>query len=324
MRGSPEFFRLFPQPAGAEGFFSTGEGLRIRIRPERPAVFRHKEQQEAVDQPQQLAVVILFVQFPAAQFLFEFMICRMLQKSGTQCLDGVGHPLTEFIQGAHAAVRGEFCPLFQQAVLKVFKAAFMTDQPEQTEIGKEITVKHGFQVEFEIGLAGKHHGIPQDAQLQPVGQDPPEAVFRAVQVFLQQGMRADAGSAGNTLRTAIQFQAEADLVDRHIPAAVGDGVALPAYGLRFAEREFSEAKFLKERCQPVLTGFRCPGGGLFPLFAESLPDGNQTGPGTVDRFINAFCAAEPVVLGFQAGQAVIQHSHAFEQVHRQQPAFAVN
>lgn len=123
---------------------------------------------------------------------------------------------------------GGLRPAFEPArtVGPRFDPRLVADQPEQGKIGVELAIKHGFEVELKVRLAGEAHGIAQDAQPQAIGDEAPLPCVTAVEGFLEQAMRAGFGSAGDAGLAAVEIDAAADEVDGGLAPEMGDRVTL--------------------------------------------------------------------------------------------------
>ena len=179
----------------------------------------------------------------------------------------------------------------------------MAEQPQQHEIGIDLTREHRFQVEFEIRLAGQAGVIAQDTQAQPIGDQPPQALIVTVEQLLHQAVRAGSGSPSHTGGAPVQVNPAAHQVDGHIRPTVRDGVSLALDLDGFGCRQPPIAQLLEERQQPAFTRQRGAGSPSFePVLAglEGCPGSLQAVPRAVDRLVELLTWGEVVALRRQA------------------------
>ena len=146
------------------------------------AVLRHEEHDQAVDEAQHLAVVVLLAQCSRAQFLPEKAVGRVRQETAAQGGNGLLDTVTQLVKRACSLLEGCARPLLQPALgwpLRLH-ARLMAEQPQQGEVGVDLAVHHGLQVELDIGLARETGVVAQHAQPQTVRDNTPQVLFGAV------------------------------------------------------------------------------------------------------------------------------------------------
>ena len=81
-----------------------------------------------------------------------------------------------------------------------FDAGLMAKKPEQNIVGVVLAEHHGFEIEFDKGLAGEACVVAKNPHLQTIGDESPKMIGGTVQRFLKKTMRTAAGGTGSTLR----------------------------------------------------------------------------------------------------------------------------
>jgi len=90
MPRAPSAFGQAAQPRGGIVFQETITGFLTRAGVQQQvAVFGDKEKDQAINQPQQLAIVVLRGQRTGAEFFFQIQICGMFQETTPQGRDGI-------------------------------------------------------------------------------------------------------------------------------------------------------------------------------------------------------------------------------------------
>ena len=178
----------------------AGVGFRVGVG-EELAVLGDEEDQEAVHDPEELAVVVLPVELAAAEGFAQGGVRRMRQESAAEGRDGGLDAAAELVEGAGAFGAGGGEPAFQPAVVPParggLEAGLVGEHPEEDEVGVDLALEEGLEVELDVGLAGEADVVAQEAQDAAVAHDPPEPGVVAVQEFLDEGVRAGAGGTGH-------------------------------------------------------------------------------------------------------------------------------
>jgi len=60
---------------------------------------------------------------------------------------------------------------------------------QQQEVGEQVAVEDGFQVELDVGGADQRRRIPKQPQCQAIAQDCPLVGVRAIEQFLHHRLR---------------------------------------------------------------------------------------------------------------------------------------
>src|ERR1035438_1360715 len=122
----------------------------------------------------------------------------------------------------------------------------MAEKPEQNIVGVVLAEHHGFEVEFDKGLAAEACIVAENPHLQTVGYESPKVIGRAVQCFLKKTVRAAARGPGNTLGRPVQIDAATHEVNGSSVPAVGDRVGFSFYLDWPGGEQPTVAQFLKE------------------------------------------------------------------------------
>jgi|GEM_PF-3018489 len=201
----------------------------------------------------------------------------------------------------------------------------MAGQPQQRKLRIEFAAHHAFEVEFDIGGAAQAGIVAQDAQLQPVADQPPRVAPRAVEQFLHHAVRAALELRGDRA-ALVQRLAEGDQVDRRLLPHVTDRVSRAVVALKPAALKLQAAiaQFLKEHEQPALArqrGARVRLRQLAPLIVEAQPRAQAAVPCPVDRLVEPLARQKVIVFRAQPlDRAAI--GDALQQVGGQQAAFS--
>ena len=109
----------------------------------------------------------------------------------------------------------------------------MQQAEEDGEVGEALLLQHLPEVELHVGLAANEAAVAQKAQHQPVGDEAPD-LLGAVQVFLNEGVRGEAGPTPG--RKAAEFLPRADDVHGRrvfvLARPVRDGEGQPVHLVR--------------------------------------------------------------------------------------------
>jgi hypothetical protein len=164
-----------------------------RIGGEKPPVLRDKEEEETVDDLEQLPVVFSGAEAAGLDFSPKVLVGRVGEKPVTQDLDALLHSVAEVFPDPSTLLQGVSIVLLKETFRRVRSTERETGPVKEAEEGHEIRkallLKEGGQIELDVSLAADKGGIPQQAQGESVRDDPPEDL-RAIQVFLNQGMRS--------------------------------------------------------------------------------------------------------------------------------------
>ena len=85
------------------------------------------------------------------------VLVGVVQVALAEGVEGAFDAVAQRVEGARALFLGEVAPLLEQAVLGLvgLDAALVQGEVEQHEVGVDLAVEHGFEVELEVGLAGE-------------------------------------------------------------------------------------------------------------------------------------------------------------------------
>ena len=146
------------------------------------AVLRHEEHDQPVDEAQYLPVVVLLVQSSGAQLFPERSIGGVRQEAAAQRGNGLFNAIAQLVERARSLFKGCARPLLQPAFGGSLRlhARLVAEQPQQGEVGVDLTVHHGLQIELDIGLARETGVVAQHAQPQTVRDNTPQVLFGAV------------------------------------------------------------------------------------------------------------------------------------------------
>ncbi len=297
------------------------------------AVLGDEEEQQPVDQAQQRPVVVVPAHLAGGQPVAQPGVGRVLQEAGAQLLQRPGHPVAQRVQGAGALLHGEAAPPLQPAAGRarrtvlphwpVLQPRLMEQGVQQDEVGVQLPVEDGLQVELDVGRADQRGGVAQDAQQPPVGEHPPQVVVAAVEALLQHRLGRGPGRAGRARGTPVQVDPPAEQVDRDALPQVADRVGPVPGGDPAGGGQPAVAEFAEQQLQPPFPGERGGPvglGQLLQLVAEGAVRAEQVGPGAAGGVAEPLAGGEVVVGRGVAGQGGVPGGDAGEQVGGEQPA----
>src|ERR1700722_12136597 len=101
------------------------------------------------------------------------------------------------VERANAALLRRLGPFLKPTVCRVvgLDTGLMAEKPEQNIVCIALAEHHGFEVEFDKGLARKARIVAKNPQLHAVGNESPKMSGRTVQGLLKKAMRAAAERA---------------------------------------------------------------------------------------------------------------------------------
>ena len=321
------------QPPGAVVAAVALPGLRIAVWvQQQPSVLGHEQEQQPVDQPQQLPIIVLLVEAAGVERLAQGDVAAMGQEAAAQTADRQLHAELQAVPQPHALALPLLGPALQPALSRslCLDAGLVAEQPEQHEVGVQLAVHHRLQVELHVGLPGQGGVVAQQSQHPAIGDDPPEVVVGAIEQLLHQAVRAGTGGTLDAGAAAVQRDVAADQMDRRVVPAVGDGIRLAVDTDAAPQRQQPPvAQLVEQRQQPALAGDRGArvGTGQYGLgAAEGGPGGAAGVPGTIRRLGDPLARQQMVALRLQTLYilAAAGADQAFEQIGRQQRALGAH
>ena len=300
-------------------------GQRVAGRVEqRVAVLGDEQEQQPVDEPQQLAVVVAGVRAcRRAERVLELVVGGVGEEAAAECLDRLLDALAQRVERAGAVLAGGAGPALEPAVLGALglDARLVADEPEQHEVGVDLAGEHRLEVELEVRLAGERDAVAEHAEHEPVGDDPPQPLGRAVEQLLHEAVGALAGGALDARRVRASIGRRSRRGGSGC-AATGrrPGRSCPRSRSRAAGRA---GRSRARRRGPVASArgsavrpARRPGAWLAGL-VEAGPGAGQPGPRTGDRLAEPLARCEVVVAGPQAVEPGVAVGDPLQQVGRQ-------
>src|SRR5687768_9572829 len=79
-------------------------------------IFSDKEEQQAIDDAQELAIVVLSIETAVGQLVAEVAVGWVFEKAESKGGDGFFNAIAELIEGACALILGNLHPFFEPAV----------------------------------------------------------------------------------------------------------------------------------------------------------------------------------------------------------------
>src|SRR2546427_263249 len=79
-------------------------------------ILGHEQKEQAIDQAQELAIVVLAGEFSGSEFFFELGIGRMRQKATPEGIDGLLDASAKVVEGTGASLLGHAGPTLQPAL----------------------------------------------------------------------------------------------------------------------------------------------------------------------------------------------------------------
>jgi hypothetical protein len=206
-------------------------GLVGIVDEEQTALLGDHQEEQAIDQPEELAVVGLGREGFLLEMVEQGRALGVLEQAGAENLERLLDALAQPLAHPAALLDPFLVPALEMAVVRGSawcREAAAVDQAEKPrELGVLVAGGDALQVELEIDGPGEAGGVAQDAQAPAVGDDAPERI-RAVEVVLDERMRREA----LLVAAAVEVVVEGGDVhgDRRLSLAVEmrDRVALPA------------------------------------------------------------------------------------------------
>jgi hypothetical protein len=148
--------RQLPQPAHAVALAvdaAAGVVLADRAREEQIAVFRGEQEQEAIHQPQQLAVQLGPAQLTTGELAPQLVIRRVLQQAIAQGFEGLLHAMAQLPQNPLARLLGLLLPGVEHAAgrLRMAEAAGVQEEPERGELIEQLALHQQLQIHLQVG-----------------------------------------------------------------------------------------------------------------------------------------------------------------------------
>lgn len=182
--GVPGATRPLGEPAEAArrveaGVALPGRGLRLGVEEQVP-VLGDEEEEEPVDEPEELAVVLLGRERPGAEPVAERAVGRVGEEAAPESRDRRLDPVAQAIEGARPLLPGRPRPALEPALpgLLALDARLVGEEPEEDEVGVDLALHHGLEVELDEGLASEARVVAEEAQPEAVRDEPPH-VLRA-------------------------------------------------------------------------------------------------------------------------------------------------
>src|ERR1019366_1961162 len=134
------------------------------------AVFRHKQEEQSVDEAQHLPVKVLLVNLPGPQTLLERGVRRMGEETLAKMFDRLLHTVAETVKKTHALGSRGLRPGFQLAEVRTrsFQARLVEQQPKEDEVRICLARHHRFEVKFDVCLTGQAYVVTQEAQAETI------------------------------------------------------------------------------------------------------------------------------------------------------------
>ncbi len=199
------------------------------------AVLGDEQDEKLVDDAQQQPVVVAAGERSARQRGAQVGVGGVAQEATAQGGQRLGDSAAQRGQRPGTSYAALGAPEFQPAgvgagvaVRSGFDPAGVGDQPQQGEVGEHLPVEHRFQVELDVGLAHEGGRVPQQPELQPVGDEPPQQVRGTVEQLLHHRMRCSPGCAGQACGAMVEADAGTEQVDRAVRPQVRHRICLAA------------------------------------------------------------------------------------------------
>jgi hypothetical protein len=258
----------------------------------------------------------------------QLMVGWVGEEAAAECLDRLLDALAQSVERAGAVLAGGAGPALEPAVLRALglDPRLVADEPQQHEVGVDLAGEHRLEVELEVRLAGERDAVAQHAKHEPVGDDPPQPLGRAVEQFLHEAVGALPSGALDTRAAGVDRHAAADEVDRRVLPLSEDRVGL-AFDLdRRLLDEAAVAELVEQDVQAALAGqarASLAGRKVVAGLVESGPGAGQPRPRAGDRFAEALARGEVVIAGSQTVEASVAVGDPLEQVGGEQAALGV-
>ncbi len=241
----------------------------------------------------------------------------------------VSTPPAKLVEGARPLFLGGLRPLLEPAFGGSFRLdpRLVAQEPEQREVGVDLAGHHGFEVEFDKGLASQARVVAQDSQAAAVGEKAPEVIVGLVEELLDQAVGARPGGTGGAGLATTEVDAEADQVNERVLPVVRDSVRLAVDLDRLGRDQSAVAELLEQREQPFLARRarrRVGGRQLRQQRLEARPNADESVPGSIDRFVQLLALGQVVGGRCQAVESGIAGDDALEQIRGEDRSLRAN
>jgi hypothetical protein len=282
-------------------------GLRVE---EEAAVFGDKEEDQAVHEPEQLAVVALAVERAGAEGLVQGGVAGHREEAPAEGGERADDPVAEPVERVDALLAGALLPALDPGVLvgDALEAAGVREEPEGGEVVEPLAVEDVLEVEADVGRAAERAVVAQQPQLAAVGDDRPEVLRRAVEGVLHEAVRRGGGGASLPGGAGVEAGVPPEEVDQNARRpGVGDRVGLAVEVERPGGLRGAEAELLEQGEQEGVAGEGGAGVVLretVDALPEVLPGAEEAGPARGDAVVNLLAGPEVIVSGRGAFERV--------------------
>ena len=106
--------------------------------------------------------------------------CEDEREAAPEGFDCLGNAIAKVGKHPRALFAAKLTPLFEPEVLRLatFYPRLVAEHPQKREVGIDLALHHGFQVELNVSLAGERDIIAEDAEHQAVGKEAPRLSSR--------------------------------------------------------------------------------------------------------------------------------------------------
>jgi hypothetical protein len=156
----------------------------------------------------------------------------MLEEAAAKDLQRLLYTVSKLFSNPAPLLDGFLIIGFQKTLGRVFASTgetrAMAKPVKQNILVVSVAFENAFEIEIEIGGTRCKRSVPQDPQVEAVGDDSPKVPLVAIKVLLHQGVSAQPAMAG--WWSAVEVHAEPLHVNRRVflilPGTVGNGIYL--------------------------------------------------------------------------------------------------
>jgi hypothetical protein len=187
------------------------------IRPYNIALFGNHQKKEAIDEPEELPVIINGIE-PAFPYLLpEILVIGMKDKPVAEYHKRIFNSVPQMLPPPAVRLYAELTVLLKDAFmsgLHIPRPSAPVDYPvEDLELGEELALHNLLKIKLQIGGPAQPSWITEYPELKAVGYDAPE-MFCPVEIILYKGMGGDAWPSSGQSRLSRLFRAPSIWIGR--------------------------------------------------------------------------------------------------------------
>ena len=167
---------------------------------EQVAALGDEEEEQAIHEPEQLAVILLAGEFAGCEGRAEVFVGGVGEEAAAEGFDCLLHARGKLAEHAGADGGPLDVPFLDDALVRLavggnVETGGVEREPEEPEIGERLALEYGLQVKLHERLPRHADVVADEPKLAAVGNDAPERALATVQPFLDERMGCRAAGA---------------------------------------------------------------------------------------------------------------------------------